>query len=64
MKKDKNQLAHDIIAIATGEKPKPVKDPAAVSMGQRGGKVRAERLSPERRKEISQKAIRARWDKS
>jgi hypothetical protein len=31
--------------------------------GLKGGKARAAKLSPERRKEIAQKAIRARWDK-
>jgi hypothetical protein len=31
--------------------------------GLKGGRVRAERLSPERRKEIAQKAIAARWAK-
>jgi hypothetical protein len=29
----------------------------------KGGKKRAENLSPERRKEIAQKAVKARWDK-
>jgi hypothetical protein len=32
--------------------------------GLKGGKARAERLSPERRKEIAQKAIAARWAKA
>jgi len=31
--------------------------------GKMGGKIRAEKLSPERRKEIAQKAIAARWAK-
>jgi len=31
--------------------------------GLKGGPERARRLSPERRKEIAQKAARARWDK-
>jgi hypothetical protein len=43
------------------------KDPAAVELGRRGGlkggKARAEKLSPERRKEIARKAAQARWDK-
>ncbi len=29
----------------------------------KGGKARAEKLSPERRKEIARKAAKARWDK-
>lgn len=32
--------------------------------GLKGGKARAEKLSPERRKEIAQKAIAARWAKA
>jgi hypothetical protein len=32
--------------------------------GLKGGKARAESLSPERRKEIAQKAIAARWAKA
>ena len=31
--------------------------------GLKGGKARAEKLSPERRQEIARKAIQARWDK-
>lgn len=30
----------------------------------RGGKARAAALTPERRKEIAQKAVKARWDKA
>lgn len=32
--------------------------------GLKGGKARAERLSPERKREIAQKAIAARWAKA
>lgn len=32
------------------------KDPAAVSMGKRGGRARAEKMTPERRAEIAKKA--------
>ena len=43
------------------------KNPAAVAMGKlggpKGGKARAEKLSPERRKEIARKAAEARWGK-
>jgi hypothetical protein len=43
------------------------KNPNAVALGKlggsKGGKIRAERLTAERRKEIAQKAIKARWDK-
>lgn len=43
------------------------KNPAAVALGKLGGKkggmARAKKLSPERRKEIAQKAARARWNR-
>jgi hypothetical protein len=37
------------------------KDPAAVSMGKRGGKARAEKMTPERRAEIAKMAAEKRW---
>ncbi len=41
------------------------KNPAAVALGKLGGKkggpARRDKLSPERRKEIAEKAARARW---
>ena len=37
------------------------KDPAAVSMGKRGGKARAEKMTPGRRAEIAKKAAEKRW---
>jgi hypothetical protein len=43
------------------------KDPLAVLLGRRGGlkggKARAEKLTPERRKEIAQRGAQARWAK-
>ncbi|MGH2510351.1 MAG: histone H1, partial [Ktedonobacteraceae bacterium] len=43
------------------------KDLAAVSLGRRGGlkggKARADKLSPERRSEIAKKAAKKRWGK-
>jgi hypothetical protein len=68
--RDVNQLAKLIADIATGEKADPDpdagKDPAAVSLGRRGGlkggKARAEKLSSERRSQIAQKASRTRWE--
>lgn len=57
MKKDTNQLAAAIVALAT-------KDPAAVALGRRGGlkggKARAAALTPERRKEIALMGVQAR----
>jgi hypothetical protein len=40
------------------------KDPNAVALGRKGGKARTQKLSPERRKDIAQKAAKARWAKS
>jgi hypothetical protein len=43
------------------------KNPNAVALGKlggsKGGKMRAQRLTPERRKEIARKAVLARWAK-
>jgi hypothetical protein len=47
--------------------PVKVKNPAAVALGKlggsKGGKIRAGRLSDERKKEIAQQAAKARWAK-
>ena len=68
-KGDANELAYRIVQQATGqtEKPKPDegKNQAAVTLGRlgglKGGKARAEKLSPERRSEIARKAAEKRW---
>ncbi len=59
-----------VMKIATGEIEEDIdspeksgKDPAAVSMGKRGGKARAEKMTPERRAEIAKSAAKARWHK-
>jgi hypothetical protein len=57
----------DIIdAILDGEPP--AKDPERVARGKvsgaTGGKVRASKLSPERRSEIARAAAAARWSRS
>jgi len=59
-----------VAKIATGEieedKPEEEakgKDEAAVSMGKRGGKARASKLTPEQRAEIARKAAQKRWSK-
>jgi hypothetical protein len=67
--RDTNQLAKFIVDLATGEAEPPKtdegKDAAAVSLGRRGGlkggKARAEKLTPEQRAEIARKAASARW---
>jgi len=54
-----------VMQIATGEVEETIvddgKDPAAKALGSKGGKKRAANLSPERRKEIAQKAAKSRW---
>jgi hypothetical protein len=44
-------------------KPRNVSE-AAKALGSRGGKARAKALSPEQRREIARKAIRARWERA
>ena len=63
---DVNVIASQIVAKATDE-AHIVKNPAAVALGRigglKGGRVRAEKLTPERRQEIAKKAALARWSK-
>ena len=68
-KQDINERAYSIVRQITGEEPKPDpnegKNPAAVALGKlggaKGGKARAAKLSPAKRKQIARKAARARW---
>lgn len=70
--RDPNQLAKLIVGIGTGQTPDPDpnagKDPAAVSLGRRGGlkggKARAKKLTDEQRSQIARLAASARWKKS
>jgi hypothetical protein len=67
--RDINQLAAAIVESATDpdsrEDKDAGKDPAAVSLGRRGGlkggKARAAKLTAEQRSEIAKKAAAARW---
>jgi hypothetical protein len=69
---DTNVLAKSIVDTVTGnpitETPIPIKNQAAVALGRlgglKGGKARAEKLSPKKRKAIAQKAANARWAKN
>lgn len=64
--RDTNQLAKYIVDLSTGEieEPKPsVKAQSGRLGGLKGGNARASALSPERRKEIAEKAANARWSK-
>jgi len=66
--RDPLALAKLIGDIATGQTPNTVSDdrnPAAVALGKlggaKGGKARADKLTPAKRQEIAQKAARKRW---
>lgn len=72
MKKlDLNQLAKRIVDEATGDTPAtpapPEKNKAAQELGRlgglKGGKSRAEKLTPEQRAEIAKKAAQGCWTK-
>ncbi|MBS1625996.1 MAG: hypothetical protein JST83_18390 [Bacteroidetes bacterium] len=68
---DPFQLAKEIVAIATGQKEDTIspikKNEAAVALGRlgglKGGKARAEKLTPAKRSAIAKKAAKARWNK-
>jgi hypothetical protein len=68
---DLNKLAASIVGDAVGEptmsNPDEGKDPAAVSLGRRGGlkggRARAAKLSPEEKVAIARRAAAARWQK-
>jgi len=68
--RDPNQLAKLIADIATGQTDDNLvtedgRDLAAVLLGRRGGlkggRARADKLTPERRSEIARKAAASRW---
>jgi hypothetical protein len=67
-REDENQAAARVVAISTGQPiPARKKNPAAVALGllggSKGGKKRAENLSPEQRRHFASVAARARWAK-
>lgn len=61
------QATRDDDEPETPPEPPPEKNPAAVALGRlggrKGGKARAEALSPEQRKGIASRAAKARWEK-
>lgn len=68
--KDINQLAAYIVSVTTGEDEKiekPEVDPKMKELSDlgssKGGTARADKLSAKRRKEIAEKAAKARWSK-
>jgi hypothetical protein len=55
-----------VMRIATGEEPEDYgpengKDKAAQELGRKGGKKRAESMTPEQRADIAKKAAEKRW---
>ena len=56
-----------VMRIATGDEADDVQDdgkhPAAKALGAKGGKKRAENMTPERRAEIAKNAAEKRWEK-
>jgi hypothetical protein len=55
-----------VMRIATGEETEELPDSAksaAAELGSRGGKARAAKMSPQRRREIARKAATKRWGK-
>ena len=54
-----------VMQIATGEAEEEFddegKNKAAVALGKKGGRARAEKMSARRRKEIAQRAAAVRW---
>lgn len=69
MPTDLNSLASRIAEMATNEQPPADdgKDPAAVALGRKGGlkggRARADKMTPEDRRESAKKAAAARWGK-
>ena len=70
-KQDLNERAFSIVQQLTGEVPREDadagKNPAAVALGRlgglKGGKARAEALTPKQRTAAAKKAAAARWGK-
>ena len=69
--RDTNVLAFQVVQEATGQappEPEDTRNPAAVALSKlgasKGGKARAAKLSPRKRKQIAKKAAAARWGKS
>jgi hypothetical protein len=67
---DVNEIAFRVMQEAVGEAlpaPPDEKNPAAVALGRlggaKGGKARADSLTPERRSEIAKKAAEVRWQR-
>ncbi|MGB7208285.1 MAG: hypothetical protein WBD27_06480 [Pyrinomonadaceae bacterium] len=65
--RDTNQLAKFIVDLTTGDEVEPelsVKAKAGRLGGLKGGKARAEKLTPQERSAIAKKAATSRWKKN
>lgn len=71
LRPDAAEIAYRVMREATGQAPKTVpgqgeKNPEAVKRGrkggEKGGKARAKKLSPDQRTEAAKKAARERWN--
>lgn len=70
--RDPVQAAHqvylEIIGEAPPQEPEQEKNPAAVALGklggEKGGKARAAKMTPEERSESARKAVHARWSRT
>ena len=59
-----NELTFDVVADLTGETAEEEHEKAVERVskgGKKGGKARAEKLTPEQRREIVRKAAKSRW---
>ncbi len=74
--RDINLRAASTVALVTGEAEEAAPEvkesieatpeerhAAAVTLGRKGGQVRAKKLTPEQRKEIARKAAEKRWER-
>lgn len=69
--RDPNQLGKLIVDLATGEASEPDsdegKDPAAVALGRKGGlkggRARADKMTPEERSVSARRAAMKRWER-
>ena len=64
--RDANQLAKMIVDLSTGDETEPelsVKQRAGQLGGLKGGKARADKLTPAERSAIAKKAAEKRWNK-
>lgn len=60
---DFNQIAARIVQRSIEGPPEVPEESSKQLDGRKGGKARAEKLSPKKRSEIARKAAQKRWDK-